>query len=406
MSTLLAQLRSGAYLTHMRIRRIAIVVLCASAAALVYLYASAHGISDSYARPLGTDFSDVYAAGLLANEGRPAAAYDFVLHYDRERALFGNATPFYGWHYPPFLLLIAAALANLPYLAALLLWQGVGLALYLWAMRSLMRTAAPKLDAAWWIPALAFPAVYINLTHGQNGFLTCALFAGALALLTARPFRAGLLFGLVVYKPQFAILLPIALIAARQWSALAGAAIAIAGLSLAASLAFGLDIWQAFFASLKLSREVVLEQGGAGFEKIISLFASLRHLGSGVKTAYLAQGLLGLALAWPLIRLWRAKDDPATQGAVLCLTTLLVTPYALDYDLMLAAPAIALIVMRGLQRGFAPYQKTALAALWLVPLFARTVAGTLYLPLAFAVLIWVLLLTIQKKRPCESLELP
>ena len=40
---------------------------------------------------------------------------------------------------------------------------------------------------------------------------------------------------------------------------------------------------------------------------------------------------------------------------------MLATPYSLDYDLMLLAPAIAFLAADGLARGFAPWEKTALA---------------------------------------------
>ena len=60
------------------------------------------------------------------------------------------------------------------------------------------------------------------------------------------------------------------------------------------------------------------------------------------------------------------------KGAALCLGALLATPYRLDYDLMLLAPAIALIAAEGVARGFLPYERLALALLWITPVAART----------------------------------
>jgi hypothetical protein len=74
------------------------------------------------------------------------------------------------------------------------------------------------------------------------------------------------------------------------------------------------------------------------------------------------------------------------KAAALLIGTVLATPYVLDYDLMLLAPAIALLAADGIGRGFAPYEKTALAALWLVPLVARTVAATTLIPLAVPIM--------------------
>lgn len=64
-------------------------------------------------------------------DGTPAIAFDPAAQHARERSIFGPDTPFYGWHYPPFLLFPAAALALMPYAVALMVWQAVTPLLYL-----------------------------------------------------------------------------------------------------------------------------------------------------------------------------------------------------------------------------------------------------------------------------------
>ena len=49
---------------------------------------------------------------------------------------------------------------------------------------------------------------------------------------------------------------------------------------------------------------------------------------------------------------------------------------------MLLAPAIAFLALDGIARGFAPWEKTILAALWIVPLVARSVPEATLIPLA------------------------
>jgi len=375
---LAAHFRDGDFLTRERARLWAGGFLIAFAAAILFLALTAHGLNDYKGRPLGTDFSDVYAAGTMANVGDATAAYDPARHYAREQAIFGHSTPFYGWHYPPFFLVAAGTLAQLPYLPALILWQAVSFLLYLAAMALLTRR--PR-DPMGLLLVLAFPAVFVNLSHGQNGFLTAALFAGALAVLDKRPIVAGVLLGLVAYKPQFAILIPLVLAASVRWKTFAAAAATVAALVLAAELAFGPEIWSAFFASTHFSRTVVLEQGGTGFEKIQSVFAAMRLLGGSVNAAYAAQAIATLSVAVTLVALWRSPASPECKGAGLCLGALLATPYCLDYDMMLLAPAIALLALDGRSRGFLPYEKAVLAALWLFPIAARGVAGTTHVPL-------------------------
>ncbi len=112
---MLESLRSGDWITRERVRFAAAGLLIAFVAALAYLVATANGVNDALGRPLGTDFSNVYAAGTLVRDGEPQAPFDPAQQYAREQAIFGAATPFYGWHYPPFFLLVAAALATMPY---------------------------------------------------------------------------------------------------------------------------------------------------------------------------------------------------------------------------------------------------------------------------------------------------
>ena len=77
-------------------------------------------------------------------EGRPEAPFDPRLQHARARQIFGDATPLYGWHYPPFFHFVAAPLATMPYLVALFVWQAATLALYLLAVLAITRSIPPR----------------------------------------------------------------------------------------------------------------------------------------------------------------------------------------------------------------------------------------------------------------------
>src|ERR1044072_5791777 len=109
MAGFLDTLRSGDWLTPARARLWALAVLVASAGGLIYLVATSDGLIDYQGRPLGTDFASFYAAGTYVLEGNRRAPFDQAPHYARQQALFGAATPYYGWLYPPFFLFIAGA---------------------------------------------------------------------------------------------------------------------------------------------------------------------------------------------------------------------------------------------------------------------------------------------------------
>ncbi|MGH6876238.1 MAG: glycosyltransferase family 87 protein, partial [Rhizomicrobium sp.] len=137
------------------------------------------------------------------------------------------------------------------------------------------------------------------------------------------------------------------------------------------------------------TRTVILEQGSTGFNKIQSVFAWVRLWGGSVPLAYALQGVVSMVTAILVVLIWRGGATKADKGALLCLSALLTTPYCLDYDLTALAPAIALLASQGIARGFRPYEKTLLAALWLVPIVTRGAAGTMHIPLGVMTMLGV-----------------
>lgn len=368
-------LRDGAWVTPARIRTYCALLLLTSVAVYLALAATAHGLLDARGEPLGTDFSAFYSAGLRAQAGVAVDAYRPEALHTQQQQIFGSVEGVYAWFYPPVFLMLALVLSYLPYLASLLLWQGASLALYLRSLSAILPWRQMLL------PALAYPAVFINLGHGQNGFLSAALLSAGLMLLRARPLLAGVLLGMLCYKPQFGLLLPLALIAGGQWRSFAAAGVTVIGLSAAATLMFRPEIWPAFAGALKFSRQTVLEQGGVDFYKMQSAFGAVRLWGGSVALAYAVQLGVTLGVGKTLWCFWRSNAADALKYAALMIGTVLATPFCFDYDLTLLAPAIAWLVCHGLRDGFAPYEKSLLAVTFISPLFLRSVAEYAHLPL-------------------------
>ena len=63
---------------------------------------------------------------------------------------------------------------------------------------------------------------------------------------------------------------------------------------------------------------------------------------------------------------------------------------------MVLAPALAFLAVDGLARGFAPYEKTALAALWIVPLVARSSRRSTLIPLGVIAMLVVFALILHR----------
>jgi hypothetical protein len=373
-------LRSGDWLTGSRMRAYCLILLALSVLVFTGWIVVSDGLIDRTGQPIGTDFSNVYAAGSLTWQGRAADAYAPALQHAAEKAVFdGREVPFYGWHYPPFFFAIAFLVAALPYAGGLALWLVASFAAYLAAIRAILPRRETLLVAA------AFPAVLVNVGHGQNGFLTAALLGGALHWLDRRPWLAGVLIGLLAYKPQFGVLIPIALLAGGRWRTIGAAAVTVAALGGISFAMLGSGIWHAFADSMNFTQTVVLEQGGTGWQKIQSIFSAVRALGANVPTAYAAQGMLLALLAASLAWLWHSDAAFELKAAALALASLLATPYVLDYDFVVLAVAIAFFVRHALNNGFRDFEISLLAAAWLVPLLSRSIAGVSYIPLGLLV---------------------
>ena len=396
---ILQGLRSGEWLTAARARGYSLILLGVCAIAMIGWIAVSDGLIDRNGKPIGSDFSSFYAAGSLVLDGRANDIYDMALHYAREQQIFGAATPYYGWLYPPIFLLVATPLALMPYPLALAVWQISTFALYLSVIGVIVRRMRQRgiVIGSIWLPiAAGFPAVFVNLGHGQNGFLTAGLFGAALLALPTRPVISGVLFGLLAYKPQFALIVPIALLAAGQWRTVVAAGITVMALVAVTSLAFGADLWLAFAASTETSRKLLLENGDVGFEKLQSVFAAVRLWGGGIPLAYAVQGVAWAAAVCGTAWVWRSSGDRDLKAALLIIATLLASPHVLDYDLMMLAPAIAFTVSAGIANGFRDYEISVLAAAWIVPLLSRSIAGVTGIPLGLLVLLALYVFTLRR----------
>jgi hypothetical protein len=384
-------LRSGDWLTDARMRGYSLILLATCTLAVVGWIAASDGLIDRSSKPIGTDFSNVYAAGTLIWQGRPAEAYEPARQHAAEKAVFGGReVPFYGWLYPPFFFAVAFLVASLPYAWGLAIWLAASFAAYLAAMRAILPRPETLLIAA------AFPAVFINIGHGQNGFLTAALLGGALRWLDRRPWLAGVLIGLLAYKPQFGVLIPVALLAGGRWNTIGVAAATVAALVAVSFVTLGGGVWHAFADSMTFAQTVVLERGGIGWEKIQSAFSAMRMWGAGVHSAYAIQIALALMLTASLAWLWQSKAVFELKASALATASLLATPYVLDYDLVVLAVAIVFFVRHGMNRGFHDYEISLLAAAWFMPLLSRAIAGVTGIPLGLLVLLALYVFTLQR----------
>jgi hypothetical protein len=386
---------SGDWLTRPLMTFAAVAMIVGTIASFTFLFATAHGTLDRLDRPLGTDFSSFWTAGRMALEGRAALAYDWASHWAVQKQTHG-IDMFFPWSYPPVFLLVAAVVAALPYIPALLVWQGASLFAALAAFRAIL----PQPQAL--LFAFGFPGVLVCLGHGQTGFLTAALLAGGALALPRSEVLAGVSFGLLAYKPQFGLLIPFVLVAGGHWRAIAAAtATVLAGFAVTLAL-WGWPVWQAFLESLPLTQKVVFETGNTGFEKFQSIFAWVSLCGGPLRLAYGLQAIVTLSALAGCVWIWRSPAAHRLKSAALLTGVLLSSPYVLDYDLVAFGLALALFTAHGMERGFHPWEKTFLALAWFMPVATREIARLTYVPVGFLTLAAIFLLIIQRARAERS----
>lgn len=320
------------------------------------------------------DFLAYWAAAKLAVGGQPALAYDVDAH----RAVELTAAPVEGllpFAYPPPFLLLLAPFGLLSYPAAFAAWLAFCVAIFVLASRPV----APLHYR------LGHPQAIGNALIGQNGFLTSAIFIAGTTRLERAPFVGGAILGLLAFKPQLALLLPVALIAGRQWRAIAGGAMSTAVLLLTALVSLGPAAFRGFVDIMPLFTGA-MSAGRWPWNELASPFAFARHLGIQQTQALVLHALIALAATVVTWRAWRAwRDD---RVAVLAAATLLVTPYLFTYDALLMVVPMGWLIVRRQRPGL-------VALLWLfcllpIATYFGGYPGPNTIPLAAILALWTL----------------
>lgn len=332
-----------------------------TAFAIVVLAASIIEFVSNARHPIARDFISFWGAARLVLAGHPASAYDnAALHAVQSAVASFGAGAQMPFPYTPAYLALVTPFGLLPFPIAMVVWTACTFVLYLFAARKLMPRSG-------WIAA-AFPAVYANAAVGQNGFLTVGIFMAGLSLLSRRPFVAGLVLGCLVIKPQLGLLLPVALLAARSWRAIAGTAVSSIGILAAGAALFGLPTMAAWFHQMPLYAAITRD-GLVGWSKLASVYAAAREFGLGPGTALAVNGVAALAAAVAVWQIWRSKAEDGIKVAILSAATALASPYLLFYDTLILVPAFLFLARQNERPGL-------IFALWCLPLLQIAQIGT------------------------------
>jgi arabinofuranan 3-O-arabinosyltransferase len=203
-------------------------------------------------------------------------------------------------------------------------------------------------------------------------FLASSLLRAALVFLERRPVLAGVFIGCLTFKPRWRILLPVALIASRQWRAFASAAIVATLLASASMVAFGAGAWEAF------PREVVAQAGvNLSYHPDLlqlrydpreywgdyqTIFGLVRALQGSAVAAWLVQGIATCGVSIIVWFVWRSPVRYSLKAATLSAAILLATPYGYSTDMNVIAIAVAFLVRDHMQSGLSRGEELLLLA--------------------------------------------
>ena len=272
------------------------------------------------------DFTFYYAAARIGHAHGWGSIYSLSLQQAELDALGSSIKIAELARYisPPALAWLAVPFTALPYSLAYWIWSGLLVA----ALVLTWHLAAPSAGRArviYLAAAIGWLPVIYGLQLGQPAFLVAFGVAGSYALLSAnRPLWAGIALGAIVFKPQLAFLVPVALFVARRDRAFLGSLVALGALGVVSAIALGssgvsdYEARLSFAASVPVNRDLTLASliGEVTVTRAIQLAIAVWSLALVYRTRrrgpewLFMLGLTGGMLATPYVHL----DDLAMLG--------------------------------------------------------------------------------------------
>jgi hypothetical protein len=288
------------------------------------------------------DFTVFWAAAHAALLN-PSMVYDSAALTVQQMWLTDQPVGIRPWAYPPTALLPLLPLTNLSFPVAFLCFT-IGTA----AAFALVAGKILKID---WRFGLLFLAVsdacLFAAINGQMTFLIGAMILGGLSALPSRQILAGFLLGVAAaIKPQMLIFAPVCFVASRRYAALVS--FCLTGmLMILLTLPLGLSLWVDWLSSIPKFLEIV-ERVGILDRNVTptGILWNLGLSGAPLRIAGILFTGLGGVLVWNVFCKnsdWQKRLVALVGGALLC------SPYAMNYELVLLAPAAISCLLRGLR---------------------------------------------------------
>lgn len=334
-------------------------------AGLGYLgFAVYHYLVDG--RVVGSDLSVLWTAAQITSLEDLQLAYSAdVFSTAAAQPYWGGAAgnPYQYFAYPPHFLLFLWPIGQVPYVFAFFIYALINpliLAAVVWA----------AFQRSWYAAGFVVlaPAAFFSLWVGQTGTLACALLIGGMAFLERRPILAGILIGLLTFKPPLGVIIPFALLAGRYWRTFISAVLTVVALLLLSIAVHGTEVWITYFTSVP-DRHLELYTSAQSLitNLVPTVFRASSILGFGDTAGLVAQGLVAAVVLACAMWAFHSRRDLGLNCALLFSGTLLVSPFGHIYDLSMVSAAVFLLLqdmaLRGAHRG----ERMIAVVAWLLP---------------------------------------
>lgn len=305
-------------------------------------YWPAGGMFDVVGYHLGRDFINVWTGPQVVARYGVMMLFDLTGYHWAQSQIFGTLIYLHNWGYPLFILFFAYPLSLLPYIPALVVWTVLGFMAYACAV---IPRLAPEQRRLGFLFLLASASSLVNIVAGQNGFITAALLLGGVAQLDRRPWIAGILFGLLTYKPHLGVLVGVVLLVSGAWRTIAAAVITSGTLIAASITVWGIEPWVAFVTQTSAYQyHFLVDFSGFYTFMMVSPFASMRLMGVPVDAAKIAQAAISISVIVTVMISFRKTADVGLRALLVASGTLLVSPYAFNYDMPMLTGAILMVM--------------------------------------------------------------
>ncbi len=351
---------ADARVTLLSSRRITTLVLVGSGLTAIFtvliVWVSFLLTSADGPKAISIDFRVYWAAGKMALDG------DLLGVFDTERlTAVHNVNPQYWmpWLYPPGFLFLVAPLGAVSF--------ATGFAIFSLLTVTLMTLAVRPFAAGSWVAWLAFsiaPAYLPMLVQGQNGLIWLAgLLAAFAALRDERWILAGIFIGLLTIKPQYGLLIPVALVAAGLWRTFLSASATTLVVAAVPTIWTGLDYWGLFIQRMGEYHDTITTTLPS-YALAVSPFSLFVQLGVDHGSALVAQGFVTLSLAICVFLIWRVRRVCFdTKAASLLIASFLGTPI-MWYNETSFMALVGLFMIRAGLLGRSSLQMLLLLLLW------------------------------------------